>query len=92
MVDRVNKNLSKYTNEGETLTDDGKFIRGYMVDVLGLPKDMKDADFVKRANLLYHRYDQSYGPDKKVKLKILKAKAIGDEPALVADKSQIFWV
>jgi len=88
MVDRVNKNLSKYTNEGETLTDDGKFIRGYMVDVLGLPKDMKDADFVKRANLLYHRYDQSYGPDKKVKLKILKAKAIGDEPALVADKSQ----
>ena len=86
MVERFDSNPEKYLNEGEEITTpEDKFMRTYIVDVLGMPKNIADADFVKRANLIYHRYDQYHGPEKTINLKILKANKIGDEPAFNID-------
>lgn len=80
MVERFDSDPGKYENPGEKLTTpEDKFTRAYIVDVLGMPKDIKDGDLVKRANLIYHRYDQYLGPDMNVKLITLPAKKIGDE-------------
>lgn len=83
MADRVDSNPSKYLNDGEKLTSaDDKFVRAYMVDVLGMAKNMKDGDMVKRANLIFHRYDQYTGPDANITLKTIKANKIADDASL----------
>ena len=89
MVERFDSDPSKYQQDGEKITNpDDKFIKAYMVDVLGLPKETQDIDLVKRANLIYHRYDQYHGPDQDINLRILKANKIGDEPSFKASKDQ----
>lgn len=39
LVDKVNADPETYINAGEKLTDEGKFIRAFTVDVMGLPPD-----------------------------------------------------
>lgn len=89
MVDRFDADPSKYVNEGEKITTpEDKFLRTYMVDVLGMPKDISDGDFVKRANLIYQRYDQYHGPETKANLRILPAQTVGDTPDFRIDTSK----
>jgi hypothetical protein len=89
MVEKYDQNPTKYQNEGETLTTpEDKFTRVYMVDVLGMPKNIKDVDFVKRANLIFHRYDQYLGPEQTARLRTLKAETIGDTPEFKIDTSK----
>lgn len=48
LVDDFNTNEAKYTNGKESLTDEGKFVRVFAVDVLGLPKDVDSGTLIKR--------------------------------------------
>ncbi len=92
LVAKYDADPAKYTNEGESITTpEDKFLRVFSVDVLNLPKDMSSADYVKRANLIYHRYDRYSEPDanSKVKIHILNAKKISDYPELSVNKDQL---
>lgn len=80
LVEKFKADPEKYLNKDEKLTtNEDKFTRVFNVDVLGLPKSMTDVDMVKRANLLYHRYDPfpaSEG-DQQVIIHNLPSKKIG---------------
>lgn len=79
MVKRFDANPERYQLEGEKLTNkNDKFLRAYIVDVLGLPKDINSEDFVKRSNLLFNRYDRYAAPDENdsVLIHILTSKKI----------------
>jgi hypothetical protein len=81
MVERFDASPDRYQLDGEKLTNKyDKFIRTYIVDVLGLPKDIKSEDFVKRSNLLFNRYDRYAAPDENdsVSIHILTSKKIKD--------------
>jgi len=92
LVEKYDAAPEKYKNEGETISlPEDKFIRVFAVDVLNFPKDISSADYVKRANLIYHRYDRYSEPDasNKVKIHILSAKKISDYPELSVKSDQL---
>lgn len=78
----------KYLNEGENpkdFSEQDKFLRVWMTDVLGLPKDMSSIDLVKRTNLIFQRHNQYVGKDmnEPFTFKIVTSKKMGDNPSLV---------
>lgn len=78
----------------ETLsTDEQKFLRVMQVEALGLPKNATDVDFVKRANLIYNRYDKNFSIDAKttdVNLEILPSRRFNDPKLAEENLTSLF--
>jgi len=89
IVDMVNANPAKYVSPGEILkTPKDKFMRGYLVEVIGLNKGEIENNVVNRANLITQRANRYYGPEMEVALEVLPGQRIGDIPEfkLIAER------
>lgn len=61
-------------------SNEDKFLRVIMTKALGLSKDTTNVDFVKRANLIYNRYDKNFSAEAKmaIPLNILTSRKFKD--------------
>lgn len=89
LVKKFDASPEQYLNDKETLSSDyDKFLRVYITDVLGLPKDISAGDFVKRSNLIYNRYDRYAAADEggQINVHILTSKKINESMPGSANK------